>query len=157
MKFGRAYLWAGLVLFVCSLTMIGQQSPTKATSAIVPQLVNFSGILADLNGRPLTSITGGTFLLYQEEQGGAPLWIETQNVQPDKTGHYSVMLGATTSTGLPADIFVGGEARWLAVQPLGQAEQPSVMLLSGPYALKAVDAQTIGGSPPSSLVLSSPP
>jgi len=36
------------------------------------------------------------------------------------TGHYTVMLGSTSSTGLPADIFVAGEARWLGVQPQGQ-------------------------------------
>ena len=157
MKSVRAYLCAGVLLFVCSLMMLGQQSPTTATSAAVPQVVNFSGVLTDLNGKPLTNITGVTFLLYKEEQGGAPLWIETQNVQPDKTGHYSVMLGSTTSTGLPADIFVAAEARWLAVQPQGQTEQPRVMLLSVPYALKAVDAQTIGGLPPSAFVLAAPP
>jgi hypothetical protein len=157
MKSVRAYFCAGLLLFVCSPTMVGQQSPLTATSAaVVPQVVNFSGVLTDLNGKPLTNITGVTFLLYKEEHGGAPLWLETQNVQPDKTGHYSVMLGATTSTGLPADIFVAAEARWLAVQPQGQTEQPRVMLLSVPYALKAVDAQTIGGLPPSAFVLAAP-
>jgi hypothetical protein len=157
MKSVRANFCASFLLFVCSLTMVGQQSTTMATSAVVPQLVNFSGVLTDLNGKPLNNITGMTFLLYKEEQGGAPLWIETQNVQPNKTGHYTVMLGATTSTGLPADIFVGGEARWLAVQPQGQTEQPRVMLLSVPYALKAVDAQTVGGLPPSAFVLAAPP
>jgi len=39
------------------------------------------------------------------------------------------------------------------VQAQGQAEQPRVLLLSVPYALKAGDAQTIGGLSPSAFVL----
>jgi hypothetical protein len=31
--------------------------------------------------------------------------METQNVQLDKAGHYSVLLGSITSQGLPADEF----------------------------------------------------
>jgi hypothetical protein len=102
-------------------------------------------------------MVGITFLLYKESQGGVPLWMETQNVQPDKNGHYSVMLGSTSSHGLPANIFAAGEARWLGVQAEGQAEQPRVLLLSVPYALKAADAQTVGGLPPSAFVLATAP
>jgi hypothetical protein len=64
----------------------------------------------------VSSITGVTFLLYKDDQGGAPLWLETQNVTPDRIGHYSVQLGTTSTNGLPSDLFVSGEARWLAVQ-----------------------------------------
>ncbi len=146
----------GLLLIGCAMPLHGQQS-AATSSAVVPSLVSFSSVLTDLNGKPLTNITGVTFLFYQEQQGGAPLWLETQNVQPDKTGRYSVLLGSTSSTGLPANIFVAGEARWLGVQPQGQAEQPRIMLLSVPYAMKAGDAQTVGGLPPSAFVLAAPP
>jgi hypothetical protein len=119
-------------------------------------MVNFSGTLTDVNGKPLTGTSGVTFYLYKDSQGGSPLWLETQNVQADTAGHYKVMLGATTSHGLPSELFVSGEARWLGVQIQGQAEQPRVLLLSVPYALKAADAQTIGGLPPSAFVLALP-
>jgi hypothetical protein len=122
----------------------------------VPALINFSGALNDGNGKPLTGTVGVTFSLYKEDQGGAPLWLETQNVQADRSGRYSVVLGSTRSTGVPADIFVAGEARWLSVQPAGQKELARIMLLSVPYALKAGDAQTIGGLPPSAFVLAAP-
>lgn len=36
----------------------------------VPTMVNFSGSLTDLNGKPLTGIVGVTFALYREQQGG---------------------------------------------------------------------------------------
>jgi len=142
------------LLVACSVSLFSQQN--SASSAVVPTLVNFSGALTDVNGKPLTGIVGVTFYLYKDQEGGAPLWLETQNVQPDKTGHYSVMLGSTMSTGLPADLFASGEARWLGVQVQGQAEQPRVMLLSVPYALKAGDAATVGGLPPSAFVLAAP-
>ena len=97
----RNWVCAGLLSVCCALSMWAQQPTTTATSAIVPQLVNFGGVLSDPNGKPLTNITGVTFLLYEEQQGGPPLWMETQNVQPERNGHYAVMLGSTTSTGCP--------------------------------------------------------
>jgi hypothetical protein len=143
-------------MFVSSLVSLFAQQSASAANAVVPQLVNFSGVLTDLSGKPLTGVVGVTFLLYKDEQGGAPLWLETQNVQPDKSGHYKVTLGSTTSNGLPSDLFVAGEARWLGVQPQGQPEQPRIILLSVPYALKAGDAATLGGLPPSAFLLAGP-
>jgi hypothetical protein len=105
----------------------------------------------------MSGLVGVTFLLYCEQEGGAPLWMETQNVQPDKTGRYTVTLGLTSSRGLPTDICVAGEARWLGVQAEGLPEQPRVMLLSVPHALKAGDAETLGGLPASAFVLATPP
>lgn len=145
---------------VCSVFLMfswcfvhAQQSASGSANIVVPPLVNFSGALTDVDGKPLNGVTGVTFSLYKDEQGGSPLWIETQNVQPDKYGHYTVQLGASSSQGLPADLFSSGEARWLGVQPEGQPERPRVMLLSVPYAMKAGDATTIGGLPPSAFVI----
>ena len=132
-------------------------SPARASApATVPRLVQFSGVAKDASGKPLTGTIGITFVLYSEEQGGAPLWMETQNVQADVKGHYSVELGATKPDGLPTDEFTSGEARWLGVQIAGQEEQPRVLLLAVPYALKAADASTIGGLPPSAFVRVNP-
>jgi hypothetical protein len=142
-----------LMLLLCNLASQAQQTLATATNAIVPPLVNFSGTLTDVNAKPLTGLVGVTFYLYQDQQGGSPLWLETQNVQPDKTGHYTVLLGSTTSTGLPANLFASNEAHWLGVQVQGQEEQPRVLLVSAPYALKAGDAETVGGLPPSAFVL----
>jgi hypothetical protein len=138
------------------LPALAQQSIGTPNNAVVPPLVNFSGTLTDVNGKPLTGVVGVTFYLYKDQEGGAPLWMETQNVKPDKSGHYGVMLGSASSSGLPSYIFVAGEARWLGVQVQGQAEQPRVLLLSVPYALKAADAETIGGLPPSAFILAAP-
>jgi hypothetical protein len=115
--------------------------------------MNYAGVLTNVNGKPLTGVVGVTFLLYRDQQAGSPLWMETQNVQPDKSGHYSVLLGSTTSGGMPRDVFVSAEARWLGVQVAGEQEQPRVVLAAVPYSLKAGDAETIGGLPASAFVL----
>ncbi len=147
------HIVAGLLSLFVLLPSTIALAQTTGTGSTVPTLVNFSGTVTDVNGRPQSGVHGVTFFLYKESEGGAPLWIETQNVQADGRGHYSVMLGSTTNLGLPKDLFVSGEARWLGVQIEGQAEQPRVLLLSVPYALKAADAETIGGLPASAFVL----
>jgi hypothetical protein len=139
------------LLLICRALPLLAQSAASADS-VVPGMVKFAGVLNDTNGKPLTGTVGVTFLLYTEQSGGTPLWMETQNVQADKAGHYSVMLGSATSHGIPAKAFAGGEARWLAVQPSGQAEQPRAMLASVPYSLKALDAETLGGRPASAFM-----
>ena len=146
---------AGLLLLACVRPMLAQQANASSATAVVPTLVQFTGVLSNSGGKPATGITGVTFSLYAEQEGGAPLWLETQNVQPNQAGQYSVMLGSTSSQGLPSSVFVSGQARWLEVEPQGQAVQPRVMLLSMPYALKAGDAQTLGGKPASAFVTAS--
>ena len=94
---------------------------------------------------------GVTFALYTEQSGGAALWMETQNVDPNSNGNYTVLLGAASAKGIPQELFVSGDARWLGVQVEGRAEQPRVLLVSVPYALKAGDAETLGGLPPSAF------
>jgi hypothetical protein len=146
------------VVMCCLSAGFAQQAPTDtpvASNTGVPALMSVSGTLRDANGRPLTGVFGVTFLLYKDQQGGSPLWMETQNVQPDKSGHYTVMLGSSTSQGVPQDVFVSGEARWLGVQVVGQEEQPRIVLAAVPYSLKAGDAETIGGLPASAFVLAS--
>lgn len=147
-------------LILCALACASAQqsslpAATTAASTAIPSLINFSGVLTDPNRKPLAG-AGVTFFLYRESQGGAPLWMETQNVHSDNTGNYSVILGATTSRGLPPDLFASGEARWLGVQVAGQEEQPRVLLVAVPYAMKAGDAETVGGLPASAFMLAPP-
>jgi len=155
---GPVLLVAGLMaaLLVASSSVAAQQNSSAAMVGAVPRLVNYSGVLGDASGKPITGVSGVTFLLYRDAQGGAPLWMETQNVTPDKMGRYTVQLGTTRSEGLPSEMFLTGEARWLAVQVAGGPEQARVLLVAVPYAMKAADAETVGGLPPSAFVLAVP-
>ena len=140
-------------IFTCLAAGAQQSATTAEPSGAVPPLVNFASTLSDINSKPIVGVTGVTFLLYKDQQGGSPLWMETQTVTTDENGRYSVTLGAGSATGLPANLFVAGESRWLAVQPHGETEQPRILLLSVPYALKAGDAATVGGLPASAFML----
>src|SRR5271157_3708263 len=131
----------------------GQQSPPSASTATVPRLIQIKGSVRDQTGKPLSGNLGLTFTLYRDANDQVAVWQETQNVQLDSAGRYSVLLGATNEAGLPLEIFSAGEARWLGVRPDGQAEQPRILLLSVAYALKAADAETLGGKPASAYVL----
>jgi len=125
------------------------------TTASVLRLMKFSGALRDRTGNARTGAVGLTLALYKDQQGGSPLWLEVHNAQLDEQGRYTVLLGSTKSEGLPLELFSSGEARWLGVQlnlP-GEEEQPRVLLVSVPYALKAADAETLGGKPPSAFLL----
>jgi len=156
MKLRIARLVVATLSLVLSLTaLIVAQTSTQAASAL-PRLVRFGGTIKDLNGNPLTGVVGVTFALYSEPSGDASLWLETQNVTADSNGHYVVLLGSTKHEGLPAELFTSEQARWVGVQVSGQAEQPRVLLVSAAYALKAGDAETIGGLPPSAFVLAAP-
>jgi hypothetical protein len=132
-------------------------SPTSpATASSVPQIIQFSGQFSGTSGG--AAVPSGTvsitFTLYENEQGGTALWSETDNVQVNAQGQYTALLGSASPEGLPMNLFTTVQAHWLAVQPLleGFGDQPRVLLVSAPYALKAGDAETIGGFPPSAFV-----
>ena len=129
--------------------------PQATSQAIVPRLIKFSGALHDVTGKPLAGPLDVTFSLYDSEAGGDPLWFETQTVQADELGNYTALLGAMHTEGLPIELFTSGEAHWLGIQ-VGheQEQQPRVLLVSVPYALKAGDAETLGGKPASAYMLS---
>jgi hypothetical protein len=85
---------AGMALTIAlALTL-----PALARSS-EPMLVNYGGVLKDTKRRPLTGVVGVTFLLYKDPEGGAPLWMEMQNVAPDPSGRYAVTVGVTSSGG----------------------------------------------------------
>ncbi|MGA2738384.1 MAG: hypothetical protein ABSG65_13165 [Bryobacteraceae bacterium] len=134
----------------------GAHAQTTPAASALPRLVRFSGTAKDAGGNPVTGVTGVTFALYAEQTGGAPLWSETQSVQAGPDGHYAVLLGAAKAEGLPVDLFTAEEAHWVGVSVEGQAEQPRILLVSAPYALKAGDAETLGGLPPSAFLLAAP-
>jgi len=151
------------LLFCCAAILLGcaavnaQQADAPSTTAVVPRLVNFSGKATDPQGKLISGIAGITFSIYSTQYEGTPLWMETQNVNADARGNYTVQLGASSAEGLPLDLFTSGEARWLGVRVNNGEELPRVLLLSVPYALKAADAQTLGGLPASAFVLAAPP
>jgi hypothetical protein len=141
-----------LIFFTLLMLSVGFAQQASVTA--VPNLVRYGGTLRDAQSAPLSSsAVGVTFAIYRQQDGGAPVWMETQSVATDAGGNYTVLLGSTTATGLPADLFSQQEQRWLGVQVQGQEEQARVLLVSVPYAFKAHEAETLGGKSISDFVL----
>jgi hypothetical protein len=145
------------VVLLLSLLLVSTLSGARCTdnenghAISVPRLVRFSGTMRDAAGKARTGTIGVLFAIYSQADGGAPLWQETQNVQPDDQGRYHILLGASSDEGLPAAVFASGP-RWLGVRALpDDAEQPRVLLVSVPFALRAADAETLGGLPASAF------
>ena len=134
------------------------QSSSPGATTSVPRIVRVTGVFVPANGMPPAPVETITLAIYGEESGGAPLWQETQYVTIDSAGRYTVLLGATQPDGLPLDIFASGDARWIGrrFERAGEQEQARVGLPSVPYALKAADADTLGGLPPSAYLLADP-
>ena len=160
----------GSVFVACLLAAFSApaQSAPEVGSSAVPRLIRFSGVInpqttqeniKESGKRASTTAIGITFCLYELQDGGSPLWSESQKVQPDEQGRYTVLLGATQPEGLPLDLFTSGKALWLGVQPQlpGAAEAARVLLVAVPYALKASDADTLGGLPAAAYALVGPP
>jgi len=131
---------------LCAAVAAG--SACAQETPVVPHLVQFSGTVADTHPGKADVV----FALYKDQTDRVALWQETQSVPVDASGRYAVFLGAASADGIPADVFSGGAARWLGVTVNGQAEQPRMLLTSVPYAMKASDAETLGGLPASAFV-----
>lgn len=148
---------AGMTLLVLALLGAGAPAqepsqapggPGAAVAAAVPQQVRYDGKLPGRAGDTVEAV----FSVYAAAQGGEPLWTETQRVPVDGAGGYSIVLGAASPAGLPQSLFAGGEARWLGVSVERAPEQDRVLLTSVPYAMKAADAETLGGVPAAQFV-----
>ena len=152
-------------MFIMSLPVLIHPSAARAQSAesgaasTLPRLIQYSGQLPVAENASGSGLLGVTFSLYSGQQDATPEWLETQNVPVDAAGRFSVNLGATSPEGLPQELFSANSARWLGVrvnQPAAAeqlGEQPRVLLLSVPYAMKAGDAETLGGLPASAFML----
>lgn len=119
-----------LCLFVACLPLASAQEPSPRSdqNANLQRVFKFSGLQPATHGG--LSAVGLTlhFAMYNNIYGGQAFWQETQNVLPDSKGRYTVLLGETTSGGLPADLFMSGRVFWLGVQASGQSEQPRVLI-----------------------------
>ena len=138
-----------LLSLVPSLTANAQSQ-----DASVPKLITITGVYRPADGTPAAGIETVTLSLYADEQGGAPLFQETQQVTVDDRGRYSLVLGAAHADGIPPATFATG-GQWLGTvfEHAGEVEGPRVRLTSVPYAMRAAEADTLGGHPASDYVL----
>jgi hypothetical protein len=143
-----------IACFLCLVAVASAQQTQSAAITAVPRLVRFAGSFHAPVNQPAGPV-GATFAIYGQQEGGTPLWTEDRNVEPDANGNYTVLLGSASNEGVPVELFTAGESRWLQVKFYvpGEVDLPRVLLVSVPYALKAGDADTLGGKPASAYAL----
>ena len=111
-----------VLLITCAAT-----AQVPMADSAVPRLVNYAGVAKNENGKAMKGVIA-TFAVYAEQEGGSPLWMETQNINANANGTFAAQLGATKPEGVPQDVFSSGQARWLGISYNGEAEQPRVAL-----------------------------
>jgi len=122
------------------------QAPTGQT--VVPALMRYSGAAPNRAGDTVEAV----FRIYPAAEGGEAIWSETQRVTIGADGKYSILLGGASRDGLPAQVFAAGESRWIGVSIERAAETPRTPLVSVAYAMKAADADSVGGLAAGDLV-----
>jgi len=151
MRYRVAFRMSLCLLLVSAGVAAAQSAPDQA----VPRLINISGVYRPADGQPAGPVATVTLSIYADQQGGSPVWQETQTVPLDAQGRYSLLLGATRPDGIPAEVFSEDAAHWLGTmfERGGEVEGPRTRLTSVPYALRAAAADTLGGRPASDYQL----
>jgi hypothetical protein len=123
----------------------------SVANAAVPHLINYQGRLTDSSGKPLEGTHNLTFRIYDAENAGNLLWEETQSVLLQK-GVFSVLLGGVTNLDLPFD-----KPYWLEIKVNNEVMSPRQRIASVGYAIRAENAEKIGGKQLNDLILVSQP
>jgi hypothetical protein len=101
--------------------------------AQVPTSITYQGRLTNASGSPITGTITVVFTIYDNETADTPVWSESQSIDPDDKGVFTVQLGAVTP--LDNKIF-NGAAKWLGIQIGSDAEMtPLQPINSAPYSI----------------------
>src|SRR5436190_9970207 len=149
---------AVLILFGVVVIIPSLSSAQSASSVTVPRLIQITGVFQPVDGHAPSAVEIVTLSVYAEADGGLPVWQERQTVAVEKTtGRFTLLLGGSDPAGIPAAVFASGDAQWMSLlfERAGEREQARVRIASVPYALKASDAETLGGLPASAYLRSS--
>jgi hypothetical protein len=110
----------------------------------VPALINYQGKLTNLDDCAQDGSHQMVFSLYPTETGGTAIWSEQQTVAVTG-GIYNVQLGAVNP--LQVSLFDNDDL-YLEVEVNGDVLSPRMRITSTAYAMKAADADTLGGQYP---------
>lgn len=108
----------------------------SATAWAVPQVLNFQGRLVE-SGLPVSGSRSMLFKIYDAPSGGAQLFSESRTVSVS-TGIFNVLIGETTSGGIPLSVFNGSD-RYVEVQ-VGSQTLPRQRVVSVGYAFMSETA-----------------
>lgn len=131
---------------------------STAASPVVPtRQFSFQGRLTDSSGNPITSSTQIEFKLYDVGTTGTGTLlydsftdygsgIGSTVVTPDSNGIFSVIIGKTHGSEIPATVFSQNKEVWLEITAGGEVLNPRQQIATVAYAL---NSETLQGLPPS--------
>ena len=131
-----------IVLAMVFVMLAGVMAQAQATS--VPPLVNYQGMLADADGKPLTGMKKLEFNLYDTAIGGSESKIWGPQIfssVPLVNGMFNVILGTTDTSGKSIAEAFGAKDRYLGIKVDDGAEiAPRQQILSAPFAISSKSA-----------------
>jgi hypothetical protein len=149
------HLYSMTIMLCLAGFAAASEGPAKNNPGTIPGLVRYGGQLpADRFSTGQSQVVLKFQILNDAETD--TLWSEIQKVELDAKGSFQVLLGATSTGGLPKAMFEDGAARWLVITPFENVDGPPLIrtkFLSIPYAFAAANAETLGGRAPSEFVL----
>src|SRR5260370_20613465 len=115
-------VFAIMFLLSIGLPLRGQTHVNKSVPVVTDSvggsplavIVKFTGSMEEFGGAVASGLRGMTFALYKDQTGGVPLWMETQTVAVDNHGRFAVLLGSTSTNGIPASAFASAEPQWFS-------------------------------------------
>ncbi|MFK8029010.1 MAG: hypothetical protein AB8G18_02115 [Gammaproteobacteria bacterium] len=130
----RLYFASALfsILIVCS----------PLSHAAVPDGISYQAYLTNNDGSPVDATVSISFVAYNVDIGGAPLWSQTQSVTVEQ-GLFSLTLGNPANP-FPAGLF--DNTVYIGMFVAGEELLPRRALSTGAYAFKANDADTVDGA-----------
>jgi hypothetical protein len=139
-----------VILTGATVTWSASKNAPTLQAQSAPSLISYHGQISDAGG-PVNGARDFTFLVFGQESGGNPLWVETHGGVPLVEGEFTVLLGATgvPSGTLPTTLFDAPE-RWLEIVVDGTVLTPRQRFTSAPYALSA---EKVGGKSAAELGL----
>jgi len=100
------------------------------TYSAVPESINYQGILTDTSGRAVSGSKTVVFKIYESEQDATAIWSQTEVVNIDSNGFYSVELDVS---GLDFNV-----PYWLGINVEGTGEMsPRYKISSAGYAVNS--------------------
>lgn len=85
-------------------------------------LLNFTTVLRDPAGKPMTGNADLTFFLCASKEGGNAAWTETQRLRADENGVISASIGGTQPGGFPIGLVNSGEVSWFGYR-IGEGQE----------------------------------
>ena len=144
------FLCATVVFLSCTACAYkdSQRQQAAATNTATPasadidrsRVLKFRGVLKDRDGNRLKGTVGVLFAIYEQKEGGAPVWQEVQNVELNDRGVFTAQVGATNEEGVRPELFGPEKTLWMGMQVLqpGEVERPRIRLVSEADGLRAI-------------------